>query len=551
MRFQHSHQKKMSVDLIRERLNAIKAKAMKQSSSGEVEIASAPHAEVEGEVTSAPIPVSPPVEVVQPEPVSLVIDRTIKLRYRDEHDSLTEPFTSKRFVDDFIELGPDRRRQRVEEAINVRGLPRPPCRDVDVYEPDVHLDKGEYGDVFKAIETSKGPSVQFAVKQIKRARLDEYKSGFPCYLLREFDIVMRMQHPNVVRGVEVVCKTTVEEDAAKKPLPGGGKRSGFFLVAPLCATNLKRFLYDSRGRYLHFGSRNSHPDAPNVFLAKVKCIMQQLLAGIACLHENRIMHRDVKPSNVLLSEGGVLQLCDFGLGRLYREGSRQLTPTVVTLIYRAPELHLGLHDYSNKLDVWSVGCIFAELFLKFPLFRASNEAEHFQRVCDVLGMPTDETFAGFLQLGAAVSAMRGLQRHNRANKLRSEFAESHCRSADLMPPSGMSMLQDMLEWNPMMRPSARELLSHAFFNEAPVACLPEQLMKPFPFMDDGSPARRASAHNGSTAQVGPSAAPQAAASADSVDSHSVTPTGADDQYAAGFVVLESPPTDNHHESTAE
>lgn len=623
------------MDLL-ERLNALKAKKLTAPSAGDVAPKAAADAAVPQPQTStgavagpssssvAVPPLDPtatadtaaesvgvgPPEDAQP-PV-LTVDPTVPLRYRDPTDVLNAPFTSRQFVADFVNMGADRRRQRPQEMdveIDVQGLPLPPCRDVECYEPDVHLDKGEYGDVFKATEVLKGPSVLFAVKQIKRARLDEYKSGFPGYLLREFDLVMRMRHRNVISGVEVVCKTTIEQPpaGAAGPLPplaaplllggsrpgmvmspppaaggcppasqpGGGKRSSFFLVTPMSDTNLKRYMYDAKGRFCHLSSRNQHPDAPTVFLAKAKCIMVQLLEALACLHQNRILHRDVKPSNVLVSSTGVLQLCDFGLGRLYKEGSKLLTPTVVTLIYRAPELHLGMHDYSNRLDVWAAGCIFAELFLKTPLFRASNEAEHFQRVCDVIGMPTNESLEGFLRLGPmAVGAMKGLTAFNRSSKLALEFSESKCKAAKLLPPSGLAMLQRILQWNPMLRPSAQELLNDPFFAEAPVACTPAALMELFPYADDGSPRRHtprqpttttcASGHGDGAAaaaaaasagdsQAGATAGPAVGsdAQADGLpqgdgppqppQSPSVTPAGGADAYADGFVVLATPP----------
>ena len=98
---------------------------------------------------------------------------------------------------------------------------------------------------------------------------------------------------------------------------------------------------------------------------EIKCLIKQLLMGIEYLHSKNIIHRDLKPSNILYNNKGVLKICDFGLARKYNP-SKQLTPVVVTLWYRAPELLLGMERYTKAIDIWSIGCIFAEMLLKEP-----------------------------------------------------------------------------------------------------------------------------------------------------------------------------------------
>ncbi|ORC87183.1 putative protein kinase [Trypanosoma theileri] len=499
--------------------------------------------------------------------------------------------------------------------ILVSGKRRLPCRSVEEYEPRARIAQGVYGVVISAVETpssimntSGGKSnnnnnnnnkeeVKYALKQVKKQWLEESRIGFPPYLLREFDLLLRLRHPNIVRAREVVIQEKRQE--ATKPtrvivaggvgggigVEGGnmnshtmkdavtlqemtdlvlneknnnnmingnstnnhnnnnnnnnnnsnnnnngnnnsnnnnnngnnnnsnnnsnrnGKNNGIlisnqekvntdgiqsrhqgtdewktvYLVMEYCPYDLKSFLslHNEKGVYLHLSSRNKHPDARKNFLSRVKCIMQQLFQALSFLHEHRILHRDIKTSNILISPQGIVKLCDFGLGRLYTEG-QELTANVVTLIYRAPELHFGVRDYSHKMDVWSLACIMAELFLKLPLFPAEEETKHFAAICDVIGIPTEETFSGLYKMPELARIMRTLTRFNRVNTLRQVFEKSRHAGASTLPESGFDLLQRILRWNPLDRLSAREALEHPFFYEDPLPCEPAELLKPMP-----------------------------------------------------------------------
>ncbi|KAG8346117.1 Protein kinase domain [Trypanosoma vivax] len=438
-------------------------------------------------------------------------------------------------------------------SVIVSGKLHAPCRSVNNYAMVCPIAHGVYGVVYSATErqpaamhtdgATKRGSRMFALKQVRKRWLAESEVGFPPYLLREFDLLLRLRHPNIVRAREVVLLDKVrgsDEDAER----GGGlfgsrnetpphaqgagegaatmrgeemrkmsencdnsnhsasnveKPSGdagevqqklprvsenmrdVYLVMEHCPYDLKSFMYRNHegGFRLHLSSRNTHPDAPKNFLSRVKCVMQQLFSGLAFLHDHRILHRDIKTSNILISSEGLVKLCDFGLARLYREG-QDLTTNVVTLMYRAPELHFGLRDYSYRLDVWSLACIMAELFLQEPLFHAEEEARHFACICDTIGIPTEETFSGLYKLQDAVRVMRSLKQYNRDNKLSEVFARSPRAGASTLPPSGLDLLQRILRWNPMERLSAREALNHEFFREDPLPCSPDELLRPLP-----------------------------------------------------------------------
>lgn len=123
-----------------------------------------------------------------------------------------------------------------------------------------------------------------------------------------------------------------------------------------------------------------------VFLpAEVKCLMTQLLSAIAHLHDNWILHRDLKTSNLLLSHNGIVKVGDFGLAREYGSPLKPYTSIVVTLWYRSPELLLGQKEYSTYIDVWSLGCIFGELLHMEPLFPGKSDQDQLNRIFKLLG----------------------------------------------------------------------------------------------------------------------------------------------------------------------
>ncbi|KAF8279712.1 cdc2-related kinase 9 [Trypanosoma cruzi] len=432
-----------------------------------------------------------------------------------------------------------------KRCILVTGKQCLPCRSVNEYIPKARIAQGVYGVVISAIRaTSEVPHhyqevkrmvKKYALKQVKEQWLVDSQVGFPPYLLREFDLLLRMRHPNIVRAREVVildkrlggtehsrgdaggdgvgaennikrshpdaageflqgvkgvapngnvATKNQEKSGADGALRGGRSRShvkDVYLVMDYCPYDLKSFLslHNEKGVYMHLSSCNTHPDAPNNFLSRVKCIMQQLFRALNFLHDHRILHRDIKTSNILISHEGVVKLCDFGLGRLYREGE-ELTANVVTLMYRAPELHFGVRDYSHKMDVWSLGCIMAELFLKMPLFRAEEEVKHFAAICDIIGIPTEETFSGLYKMPELLRIMRSLSKYNRENNLSRVFAKSHHAGASTLPASGLDLLQCIFRWNPLDRLSARDALNHVFFHEAPLPCEPAELLRPIP-----------------------------------------------------------------------
>lgn len=205
--------------------------------------------------------------------------------------------------------------------------------------------------------------------------------------------------------------------------------------------------------------------------AQVKCYMLQLLSGLEYCHRNEVLHRDIKGSNLLIDNDGNLKIADFGLARSYGEQGRKYTNHVITLWYRPPELLLGANEYGPSVDMWSVGCLLAELVTRKPLFPGKDEAEQLDLIFQTMGSPTERTWPEWRSLPQAgvVSETRiyppMLERHFR--KL--VQCEDDCR------PAIIDILSRMLMLDPDRRVSAAEALMHEWFQEEPIACRKEEL----------------------------------------------------------------------------
>lgn len=302
------------------------------------------------------------------------------------------------------------------------------CRSVENYEPLNFIDEGAYGLVFRARDRQTGRI--YALKQVK---LDNpSKHGFPVTSLREISTLLSLSHPNIVAVREVVVGTTTDN---------------IYIVMEYATADLHSLL-----------ARLSRPyDA-----AEVKTMLLQLVRGVAYLHGKWVVHRDLKPSNLLLTAKGVLKVCDFGLARHYADPLEKYTPCVVTLWYRAPELLMADPLYSTAVDMWSVGCIFAELLLGRSLFQGKGELDQLAKIVDVLGAPGEHNWNGYDKLP---NARRLKFRSQSFSKLRLVVKDG--AGSARISEQGLDLIEQMLRYDPKKRISAEAALKHPYFDELP------------------------------------------------------------------------------------
>ena len=246
--------------------------------------------------------------------------------------------------------------------------------------------------------------------------------GIPSTALREISLLRELNHQNIVD-----LKDCVQEDGR------------LYLVFEFLDKDLKKYMDSCTGLL-----------QPQL----VKSYMFQLCRGMAFCHARGVMHRDLKPHNLLVTRDGVLKIADFGLARAYCPPIRPLTHEVVTLWYRPPEILLGSQAYAPPVDVWAVGTIFVEMVTKRPLFPGDSEIDQLYKIFRHLGTPNESTWPGVTQL----------QDWNRAFPLwyKSDFNTSVLQNLD---GDGLELLELTLEYDPKNRITIKESLSHPYFDD--------------------------------------------------------------------------------------
>lgn len=295
------------------------------------------------------------------------------------------------------------------------------------------IGEGAYGDVYKAVHRTTGKA--FA---LKRTRLFDGE-GIPSTAIREVALIKQCSHPNVIRLYDV--------------------HSG---VADLC---LFFELLDMDLR-VYLKKNGPFGEAPGVL--GLRDATRQLLRGLCFCHGRRVMHRDLKPQNVLVDLAArppTLKLADFGLARTYSLPSRPHSAGVVTLWYRAPEILLGLGAYGPPVDVWSMGCILAEMaaplqdgYPQAP-FQGTSEIDIIFQIFRLVGTPNEHVWPG-------VCALR-LFSPNFPVWADTELWELR-RSSPALGEDGRQLLCGLLRLNPRARISARQALQHSFLDPAAV-----------------------------------------------------------------------------------
>jgi len=275
------------------------------------------------------------------------------------------------------------------------------CRSVDEFHCLNRIEEGTYGVVFRGVEKKTGKKVA-----LKRLKMEKEKEGFPITSLREVCTLSKANHPNIVNVQEIVVGSSVDK---------------IYIVMEYVEHDLKSLTETMKHPFL---------------VGEVKTLMKQLLSGIHHLHDNWILHRDLKTSNLLLSHRGILKIGDFGLAREYGSPLRPYTPIVVTLWYRCPELLLGQKEYSTAVDMWSVGCILAELVQRKALLPGRGELDQIKLIFKLLGTPDENIWPGYSQLPMVKNS--DLPTYPRRNELRKRF------SVTQFDETGLDLLNNVL-----------------------------------------------------------------------------------------------------------
>lgn len=289
------------------------------------------------------------------------------------------------------------------------------------------LGEGTYGVVYKAQDRQNQDIVA-----LKRIRLDSEEEGVPCTALREISLLKQLKHPNVVRMHHVL-------HSDKK----------LTLVFEFCDGDLKKYL-----------DANGPPE-----LQVVKSFLHQLLKGIAYCHESRVLHRDLKPQNLLINTKGELKLADFGLARQFGIPVRNYSHEVVTLWYRAPDVLLGSRRYTTSIDLWSTGCIFAEMIMAEPLFPGTSPDDQLDLVFKCLGTPLPADwpelpeYPEYERLAPTMGFHKGVE-------LRSKVTRPGVQPQ--LDDQGLDLFARLLAYNtavnhPHIRITAQEALVHPYF----------------------------------------------------------------------------------------
>jgi serine/threonine protein kinase len=266
---------------------------------------------------------------------------------------------------------------------------------------------------------------------LKEIHLDS-EEGTPSTAIREISLMKELKHENIVSLYDVIHT-----------------ENKLMLVFEHMDKDLKKYM-DTRG------------DRGALDAATIKSFMYQLLRGIAFCHENRVLHRDLKPQNLLINNKGQLKLADFGLARAFGIPVNTFSNEVVTLWYRAPDVLLGSRTYNTSIDIWSAGCIMAELYTGRPLFPGTTNEDQLQRIFRLMGTPSERSWPGISQFP----------------EYKPNFQVYATQDLRLILPQvdtvGLNLLSSMLQLRPDMRISAAEALRHPWFNDLPMAQLHQQ-----------------------------------------------------------------------------
>ncbi|CAN9152260.1 unnamed protein product [Alternaria alternata] len=305
------------------------------------------------------------------------------------------------------------------------------------YQKLEKVGEGTYGVVYKARDLTTKDQRIVALKKI---RLEAEDEGVPSTAIREISLLKEMNDPNIVRLLNIV-----HADGHK-----------LYLVFEFLDLDLKKYMealpvsQGGRGKALPEGSGLAG-QALSMDDKMVKKFMMQLCQGVRYCHAHRVLHRDLKPQNLLIDKDCNLKLADFGLARAFGVPLRTYTHEVVTLWYRSPEILLGGRQYSTGVDMWSVGCIFAEMCTRKPLFPGDSEIDEIFKIFRILGTPNEQDWPGVTSFPDFKPSFPKWGRTDVANIVTN------------LDEVGLDLLDALLVYDPAGRISAKQTVIHPYF----------------------------------------------------------------------------------------
>ena len=329
----------------------------------------------------------------------------------------------------------------------------PYCDNLTKYCNFTKVGEGTFGEVYKAYEKQNKKNIVAVKKVLIKKEID----SFPITSLREINILKNLwvkdeegnenRHQNIVNLLEICWAKSTAKDSCK---------STFYLVFEFCEYDLSKLLSNTNIRFN---------------LGEIKYILQQLLDGLYFIHINNIVHRDIKPANILINSKGILKLADFGLSKdinfkRFKEGNL-MTNQVVTLWYRAPELLLGSKQYAQEVDLWALGCVMAELWIRAPLFKGSSEQQQLQKITNLCGDLNSDGWPNIkeMPLYHEIKLPKGPKRNLKTSLKR------FVRNED-----GLELLDKFLQLDPAKRIDANTALYDEFFWVDPLPCSIERCL---------------------------------------------------------------------------
>ncbi|KAL2456584.1 Protein kinase superfamily protein [Abeliophyllum distichum] len=304
-------------------------------------------------------------------------------------------------------------------------------RTAESYEKLNKIGQGTYSSVYKARDLTNDKIV--AMKKVKFVKMDPESVRF---MAREICILRKLDHPNIMK-LEALVTSRIS--------------GSLYLVFEYMEHDLAGLLASPKVKFTE---------------PQIKCYMQQMLRGLEHCHNHGILHRDIKGSNLLVDNNGILKIGDFGLANFFEPDQKQpLTSRVVTLWYRAPELLLGATEYGVAIDMWSAGCILAELFAGKPIMPGRTEVEQMHKIFKLCGSPSEKYWK------------KSKLPHATSFKPQHPYTRCVADTFKDFPSSALTLVDILLSVEPEDRGTASSALKSEFFTTKPLPCDPSRLPK--------------------------------------------------------------------------